>query len=230
MSQLVVTPSLDGYVGLTSGNTTWHNIVTGSGTASSSGSRYVWLFQLYSDYMTENQWDDLRRGIFIFNTAGLPDDAVLTSAVLSFYITHKGDNGSFTPDLCLYSVATASDTDFVPADYGTFGTTEFSDKLTYASMTLNAWNNFTLNAAGLASISKTGVSKFGVRNPSYDVADELDPGNHNPVWVSGKTSYIYGYFRSEPGYSPYLTIDYTTAVGVSTGTGAHTVASMFQRM
>jgi len=230
MSQLIVTPSLDGHVLLTSGNTTWHNIVSGAGTAASYTNRYLFLFRMYSDYVTENQWDEINRGIMLFNTAGLPDDAVITSATLSFYITHKGDDGSFTPDLCLYAVTPASDAALVAADYSTFGNTEYSDKLTYAGMTLNAWNTFPLNAAGRAAISKTGMSRFGFRNSTYDVADELDPGNHNPTWASGKTAYIFCYFRSEAGYSPYLTIDYTTSGGVATGTGAHTTARMFQRM
>lgn len=229
MSQLIVTPSLDGHVGLTSGNTTWHGVVSGAGTASHATNRYIYLLKMYSDYVTENQWDELYRGIMLFNTAGLPDDAVVSSATLSFYLTNKGDNGSFTPDLCLYSVTPDSDSTLIDFDYNTFGNTELSDKLTYAGLTLNAWNTFTLNAAGRAAISKTGMTRLGFRNSTYDVADELDPNNHNPVWVSGKTTYLYCYFRNEPGYSPYLTIDYSTVVGVATGTGAHKAARNFQR-
>lgn len=230
MSQLIVTPSLNGDVSLTSGNTTWHNVVTGAGTAEAHTSKFVWLLKFYSDYMTENQWDELCRGIMLFNTAGLPDDAVILTATLSFYLTAKGDNGGFTPDLCLYAVTPASDSALVNADYGAFGNTELSDKLTYAGLTLNAWNTFTLNATGLAAISKTGMSRFGFRNSTYDVADELDPNNHNPVWASGKTAYMSCYGKIEPGYAPYLAVDYTTAGGVATGTGAHSAARMFQRM
>jgi hypothetical protein len=231
MSQLIVTPSLDGHVGLANGNSTWHNVVTGAGTIASYASRYDNILKVYSDTLTENFWDELCRGVMLFNTAGLPDDAVIISAALSLYITHKYDNGGFAPDLCLYPVTPASDVALVAADFSTFGTTELSDKLTYAGMTKDAWNAFTLNAAGLAAVSKTGMSRFGIRNASYDVADELDPGNHNPIWASGgKQAYIFCFFRSEAGYSPYLTIDYTTSGGVATGTGAHKAARMFQRM
>ena len=40
----------------------------------------------------------------------------------------------------------------------------------------SAYNDFTLNATGISNVSKTGVSKFGLRNPEYDVANSA-PAN-----------------------------------------------------
>lgn len=230
MSQLVVTPSLDGYVGIDTGTSSWHNRVVGAGTHSAHvETAFLYVCKMLATW-SSGIWDELFRGIFLFNTIALPDDAVISSATLQVYGTHKVDSGGIAPSLCLYGVTPASDTELADSDYGTFGTTAYSDLLTYATWTEDAWNTFTLNAAGLAAINKAGMTRFGVRDALYDVADELDPDNHDPAWDGGEVVLMYCHGRTSGGYEPKLTIDYTTAVGVSTGTGAHTSARMFQRM
>ena len=105
----------------------------------------------------------LIRGIFVFNTSALPDGCTITGATLSFYVTAKA-NSLNLPDgeasLALVNTTSTATTSVVASDFQTKGTTRLASDLSYAGITTSAHNAFTLNAAGIANISKTGLSRF----------------------------------------------------------------------
>jgi len=143
------------------------------------------------------------RSIYLFDTSALDDDAVIDGAVLSIYGWAKLDNLGVTPDVAIVASLPATDTALIPADYDTLGAVAFSGVVTYAAWDIAGYNAFTLNASGLAAISKIGVSKFGSRNSNYDLADSA------PGWVNSAASYLHGY-TSEQGadFKPKLVITF----------------------
>jgi hypothetical protein len=144
-------------------------------------------------------WDTAVRSAFLFDTSAIGSSASVKSGVFSVLGNAKLDDNSATPDLNVYSSNPASDDDLVNADYATFGTDAFSTPITYGSLNIAGYNDFNLNAAGLAAVSTTGISKLGCRNANYDVADELDPNNHDPNWVTGKVSSFIVQFAETAG-------------------------------
>ncbi len=159
---------------------------------------------VYAD-STPDQWIGIKRGIVLFNTSELPDSAIIQSAVLSLYGDSKiGLPSGWTFDTNIYSANPASNIDLVNADYGTLGTTTYSDTaLSFESVLLGGYNDFSLNSAGLAAISKTGVSKFGVRNSNYDAA------NSAPPWSSLAICYVrFSQAEAGAGYKPKLVVTY----------------------
>lgn len=154
---------------------------------------------------TNNEFYDLERGIFLFDSSGLPDTAVISAATLSLYGQSKVDNLSATPNVNIYSADPAGNTSLTGTDYATLGATAFCDTpITYGDWTNADYNDFVLNASGLAVINVSGITKFGTRSANYDVAEVA------PNWVSLVGSYMYAY-RAEKGtgYKPKLVVTYT---------------------
>lgn len=206
------TTSVDGVVRRQGVDESFASIRGGSGNSvddTSAGLEFVRL----ACSATSNQFSALYRSILLFDTASLTAGAVISSAVLSLYGTFKNDPASWSPSIDIYSSAPASNTALANADYGTLGTTSYtSAPISYASWA-SSYNDFTLNATGIAAIAKTGVSKFGARESTYDA------GNTAPTWSSGATMTMEGYFADQTGSSndPKLVVTYTVpTVGLIT--------------
>jgi hypothetical protein len=202
------TASVDGYVYYELTELAWANLIIATGNHSDDSS-----VDLYPTYfacgVATNKWANLVRDPILFDTSGLPDDATISAATISLYGSGKLDEAGVTPNINIYSSNPASNTALTGTDYGTFGSTAFCDApITYANWLTSSpyWNDFALNAAGLAAISKTGVSKFGTRNANYDVA--ATP----PSWAYGDIQYLKAYSAEQgTGYKPKLVVTYTTA-------------------
>ncbi len=141
---------------------------------------------------------ELRRGILLFNTSALGGDDIL-SATLSLWGKGKGETlGATSVDIVASSPA--SNTALVPADYQTLGTTLFGG-MDIAAFATSAYNDFALNAAGIANISKTGVSKFGARLG-------WDRTGTEPAWVSATDASVSIFYAEYTGTErdPKLTI------------------------
>ena len=153
---------------------------------------------------TTDQWRDLYRSVFLFDTASLGAAASVSAATLSLYGDGKGDGLGVTPNVTIVSSAPASNTGLAGTDYATLGATALCDTpITYAGWAA-AYNDFALNATGLAAISTTGVSKFGGRNSNYDLA------NVAPTWGSALESYLSTFFADQTGTAndPKLVVTY----------------------
>jgi len=217
--------SVDGYVYHSTGGLgtgiSWPTLVAAAGSASDDSSVTAVAMGIYSDNVS-NKWRLIYRGIFLFDTSSLPDDAVINAATLSLYGYAKLDGLSATPNINIYLSAPASNTALAAGDFDSLGATAFCDTpVTYAGWSTSGYNDFTLNVSGIANISKTGISKFGARNANYDVT------NTAPTWVSNAGSYVQAYTADKgTGYKPKLVVTYTSVTAVnSSDSGAGTESS-----
>jgi len=176
----------------------------GSGNSSDDASAGMEFVRLQAS-ATSNQYAALYRSVLLFDTSSLTAAASISSAVLSLYGTFKNDPAGWAPSLDIYSSAPASNTAIAASDYGSFGTTSYTGApISYASWAAT-YNDFTLNASGRAAIATTGVSKFGAREATYDVA------NVAPTWSSGAAMTMEGYFADQTGSAndPKLVVTYS---------------------
>jgi hypothetical protein len=71
----------------------------------------------------------------------------------------------------LVSASPASNTALAANDFDDVGSTELSSQVTYPVST-GGYNDFALNASGIAAISKTGVTKFAFRS-GHDINNSV---------------------------------------------------------
>lgn len=158
------TTTVDGHVRQDgSAGPSWAGMRNGAGNDhNDAGTTFTVMIQGDSSAHT---WDDFRRGVALFDTSSIPDGNNITAAVLSFAASTVSN--PFTDSMTICSSNPASNNDLVNTDYANarFGTTSFGEK-TWATITADSttYNDITLNASGIANISKTGVSKFGFRS------------------------------------------------------------------
>ncbi len=198
--------SVDCEVGRHNVDQTWAALTAGAGTYAVSNSG-ITISIVGST--TSNQFAEMARGITHFDTSGLGSGATINSATCSLRGFGKQDNLVATPTTNLYASTVVSNTTVASADFQSVASTPFSDTpISYASWSISAYNDLVLNAAGLAAISKAGVTKFSVRS-NYDVTVT------DPPWVSGATSRVQ--FRAaeqggaDQSQDPKLVVDYTAS-------------------
>lgn len=214
----VESTSVDGLVRGTTVNQTWAAKIAETGSDAFdalTGDASI----LMTSGGTTNQWNELRRGIFIFDTSAIADTDTIDSGTFSLASAliagaTKADNLSITPDTALVSSAPASNTALVAGDFDSLGTTEFATRISYANWSASdaVYNDFTLNASGLSNISKTGVSKFGVRNGNYDL-DAVAP-----TWSGSVSSFMRHYYADQTGTAndPKLVVVHSAAAATFT--------------
>lgn len=149
----------------------------------------------------------ISRGFFLFDTSALPDGATISSAVLSLCSTGDGAYlNQDTTSLDIVSSNPAADNNLVTGDFDQVGSTSFGN-ITLASWTTSdgTYNDITLNASGIAAISKTGITKLGCR-----IKKDLDDSA-----VSGRNE-LYFYFSGSylTDKDPKLVITYTITSAV----------------
>ncbi len=202
------TSSVDGYVAYDSAAVTWSTMIGHGGTHCMDDASYGYgaIINIYSDSSTD-KWEQNNRGIYLFDSSGLPDGAEISAATFSLY--GKAKEGNFSsnfPDINVYSSAPASNTDLAAGDYDSLGTTAYCDTaITYNDLNTSGYNDFAFNATGLAAISKTGVTKIGVSEATHDA------GATSPDWEQSKYIQMLLYFAEKgAGYKPKLVVTYTT--------------------
>lgn len=201
--------TVDGNVGRQAVNETWGTIRIGAGNVRDDTSTDSYLLRIVAS-ATTNQFAELWRAIFLFDTSALTAPASISAAVMSLRGTLKADALSTTPDVDIYTSTPGSNTGLANSDYAQIGTTsQTGSAKTYASFSDAAYNDFTFDATGRGNVSKTGVSKFGARNANRDVA------NSAPSWVSGQTSQLWCYYADRTGTTedPKLVVTYTIPGG-----------------
>ena len=197
------------------GGTTFTNLVNGAGTTANTPvstppefSTYSVAYQMTCDGAAA-AWDTLYRGVLMFDTTSLQDNIRIGEATIRIYGYGKEDTGGDSPTVNIYGVDTNYTGDVVKEDFEEFGTTAFASDLSYADMsTIGGYNDIVLNDDGKKYIKKRAVTRFGIRESTYDAMD-TDPGA-----VAGKTMYWGIYNAWEAKYnnnikSPLLTIKYS---------------------
>ncbi len=153
------TTTVDGRVIRLGVNETFSTLCAGAGNYGESSAS---IFDVYLQASTTfNQFQRLGRGIFLFDTSSLTANANISAVTISLYVTTNYTYlGSNSVDIV--SSNPASNTDLVIGDYGNLGAISFANVL-QSAMSLNVYNVWTLNASGKSNISKTNISKFGIR-------------------------------------------------------------------
>ncbi len=150
------------------------------------------------------------RSMTLFDTSSLTSGATISATIVELYVTGKYDDrngGGGGPDkVNCVSATPASNTAIAKADYPNFGTTRFATDIDITGMSLNAYNTWTCVAAGLAAVSKTGVTKFGWRTAG-DIDDNAGP---NSLYTSG-----IGTHSADAANDPKMTVTYTLAAAVT---------------
>lgn len=177
----VESTSVDGEAGRT-GNEVWATIRGGAGTQSGDSTTTTSLRVRCSG--TTNQFDLISRCVFLFDTSAIPGADDISAGVLNF-AGNTGKVDDFTDSLSLVTTTPDSNTAVVNGDYSQFGTTKQANDILVSGITTNKVrdNTFTLNAAGLTSISKTSVTKFGMRTT-------IDNDDDEPTYGSGDNTTV----------------------------------------
>ena len=197
--------TVDGNMIRSSTSVSLATLVAGAGTGVDKTNVYESLY--LGATTTSNEYDYLRRSIQTFDTSSLTSGATISGVVISgYYVVVTTDLGD-----CKVQVVgstPASDNDLASSDFSQLGTTSFG-YLTLSTITTSQYNDVTLNASGVSNISKTGISKFGLRFG-------FDGMSETPTWSSGATNQS-GCYSGDNATNKYkLVVTYTLP---STNTG-----------
>ncbi len=151
---------------------------------------------------TPDMWWAITRGLIGFNTALIPVGAIITEAILSIYGQEKALDGLSTPDFGLVGVTPTDPLHFVGADWSKFAFTRLSDDISYANFLVNGFNDYILNAAGLAFLNLSGQTTFGLL-ANHDI------DNIPPTWSGAGAYHVSGNQDGAISYYTKLTITYT---------------------
>jgi len=192
------------------GNVSWATIIAGAGTTAEVVSTHNASVG-WQDGTVSNTFSSLWRGISTYNTAALGTGAVISTATLSFFGSGQSNDGS-NPNFNVYGATPASNNALVAADFTQVGSTAFSTAINVTAWSTSGYNDFLLNANGLANINKSGISRFGERNANYDVAAVA------PSWsTSGNLIFIEHWNADQTGTAndPKLVVTFTPTVVVT---------------
>jgi hypothetical protein len=156
-------------------------------------------------------FDTISRAIFAFDTSSITDSDTIDSATFSLRGTTKVfANGITASRLAVVSGSMAAPGTPASSDYGNVGSTEFAS-VTYAGYSTSAYNDLSLNASGLANITKTGITQFATR-----LGSDLD----NDTSGIGTTPYVFHHYllayhadQSGTTNDPKLVVNTTAAAG-----------------
>ena len=157
----------DGYVArVVTAGATLTSVRTGNGT-SVSNTTTAGVGVRITCHADTDKYYAIRRAGFAFVTSALGAGSTITGAVFSIYSTDTYHANTFdTVDSSLnivYFSPEDKDT-FATGDYNFFGGADIYATMSYADFVVsNGLKAFTLNAAGIATLSKTGTSIIGMR-------------------------------------------------------------------
>lgn len=156
-------------------------------------------------HATTDRWSAMYRSVLLFDTSAIPDGATITGASL-FLLRNGATSNDFAQSVYVTSANPASNTGLVEADYSQLGTTKYNSGISiddFSSVLVHT--EVPLNAAGIAAINKSGITKFGLRL-SGDIDDD------EPVW-SGSDSSLLGIKSADTADTasdPYLSVTYVS--------------------
>jgi hypothetical protein len=136
----------------------------------------------FAAYIANNY--QILRQYALFDTASLGSGATVSAGVVSIFGKGRDDNDD--EKVCLTGGAPASNTAIVGGDYDGYDAlnspTEFITRLDIGSWSTSAYNDMTLNAAGIARIAVADVTKFMFRQ-SGDVDNAAQASNTNSAYA-----------------------------------------------
>lgn len=213
------TTSCDGYAGRDGFDESFGTMRGGAGSGSSASDTADYM-QLESS-ATSNQYRSFYRSFYLFDTSSIGSGNTVTSGTISLYGSSSIDH--FSQSVCIVSTTPASNTTIVNGDYSNTSTTEQSStRITLASWSNSGYNDFTLSATGIASVSLTSITKFGGK-----LSGDLD--NTAPTWSSSLNARARAIQADTAGTTtdPKLVIVYTLPVSTRSPSGGVGNSSSF---
>lgn len=153
--------SCDGFIFVTGVNETLADIrARTSGSFVDDGSL---LFAGIVASATTNQFAELYRCFFLFDSSALPDDESISAATVSLKkLANATLEGLGSVEMDMVASTPASNNGLESGDFDQVGSTVFGSVNT-ATITAEQYYDWSMNASGISAVSKTGVSKFAVR-------------------------------------------------------------------
>jgi hypothetical protein len=150
-----------------------------------------------------NQFTSVDRSIFTFDTSSIGSSATISSATFSLWGT--GANSAIADSIGVVSASPGANNTLATSDYARshHGTTDFATRIPFASWATAGYNNFALNASGLAAINKTGVT--GLCAITGSDIDGTAVG-----WASNVNADVAGNYADNGTNIPKLVITYST--------------------
>lgn len=202
--------AVDGAVGRDGVNQTWTNIRAGAGTYSAYTGAQDGFY--YSSSATTDQYSGMYYSIITFDSSSIPDTDTITSATFAVKAQASSNTFSSACTVGLYAQLTGSNTTLATTDYPNFGTTALSDTTFVVGSTFStsAYNNFALNASGIANVSKVAPSTANTLS-KFSVSPKEFVDNTAPTWASSKVCNGTTYFL-ESVNDPSLTVEHSAPV------------------
>jgi len=119
---------------------------------------------------TSNEYNENRRGVLLFNTSTIPDDAIIGSS--DFAVCGAGGKATAlgSPDIVLVGFSYIAGTAISEELYNNFNTNRLATDIPIGSWSTSNWNNWTLNTEGKNYINKTGATPLMLMN-SWDYSN-----------------------------------------------------------
>ena len=182
----------------TATNEAWATIIAGAGTSINQANGPTIGVTAGT---TTNNVNINRRSEITFNT-GVGNNNI-TGAIVSVYFDSAQTVTLGKPGYAIVKANPLNQNAVVISDYTRFDKNRLSNYLVpTTNLTLTAYNNFTLNAAGIAAINKYGITTFGMLN-RWDIENSTANGGWS--WGSGRAARDQ-HERAEQTYPPKLYI------------------------
>ena len=193
----------DGWIGRLGYDEIFTTMNTAAGTHVGTTDATVYLYVQASS--TTNQFTQNRKLIETFDTSSLGSTATISAATLSLNTGGTTTTDLGTTPIHIAGATPASNNTLVIGDYLQCGSTSFSS-IAWASIVVG-YNDFALNAAGIANINKTEVSRF-----STQLEWQIN-NSFTGTWASGLGTYYTFYMADQTDtiQDPKLVVTYTVS-------------------
>lgn len=188
----------------------WSALCASAGNLVDAAGVNFGMIYIYTGAATTGLWRGMVRSAVIFDTSSISSSTTIISATVKIRGYAKNDGPSL--DINIYGASTSSDSAVVAGDFSVIGSTPYCDTpISYTNWSTSGYNSFVLNTAGRNAINKGGVTKFGFRNASYDVAGVP------PAWPGSNQAAGLFWWAADYGVdtSPLLVLTTTSNTGTS---------------
>jgi hypothetical protein len=111
-----------------------------------------------------------------FDTSPIADSDTISSAICSFKHNAASFGNVDSDSISLVDNTITSDVDYVVGDFAKFGTTKLGTDILVSTLSNGVYMDIPLNGTGIAAISKTGVTHFGLRT-AKEIANTTPSGH-----------------------------------------------------
>lgn len=172
---------VDGYAFYDPTATTWALLHDFTGAATGADTTATTLTAMVQRGNASSGYKQIQRSHILFDTSTIPDGDTISSATISLFGTASGFQDALPAagvniyESTLPATNTVTVNDYDAFEGATSAATPLSTAKDLTTISQSAYEAFVLNATGIALINKTGISKFALRESTYDGAN-VAPG------------------------------------------------------